>query len=330
MKRVLYHYGSARYDTGSPRALGAMIDLLDRSRYEPLFLGPDRGPLADELRRREVGIIPGRRAAPASYRAPVTSARYILRQVRLLKEQRIDLVHVNEFGWNQDLVMAGRLVGIPVILHIHNAEDIYWKNLHWLAARRILMPSAAHEAAVRGFHRIRRKTRVLYNSVDLQRFRNGHSIRDALGLAQAAVVVLTVAQILHGKGIDVVIDVAEATRQDHPDAVFLIAGPDGGGEQEYAARMRRVVAEKKLEARVRFLGSRDDIPDLLASSDLLPPHPSGGIWTRRPRGHGGGRTRGGQRCRGNPGDHFRPRRRNRGRRGECPWLRRAHCHAPGR
>jgi glycosyltransferase involved in cell wall biosynthesis len=269
MKRVLYHYGSAHYDTGSPRALVSMIDLIDRSRYEPLFLGPDQGPLVDELRRRDVAVIPGRRAAPVSYHAPVASARLILKQIRLLKEQRIDLVHVNEFGWNQDLVIAGRLTGIPVVLHIHNADEIYWKNINWLVARRILMPSAAHEHAVRGFHRIRRKTRVLYNSVDLQRFRNGRSIRESLGLAQAAVVVLTVAQIRHGKGIDVVINVADATREAHPDAVFLIAGPDGVGEKEYADRMRRLVHEKKLEGRVRFLGSRDDIPDLLASSDVF-------------------------------------------------------------
>jgi glycosyltransferase involved in cell wall biosynthesis len=269
MKRVLYHYGSAHYDTGSPRALVAMIDLLDRSRFEPLFLGPDQGTLADELRGRDVSIISGGRAAAVSYRAPVASVRLILKQIRLLKEQRIDLVHVNEFGWNQDLVMAGWLAGIPVILHIHNAEEIYWQNLHWLAATRVLMPSAAHEAALRGFHRIRRKTRVLYNSVDLQRFRNGCSIRDSLGLPQTVVVVLTVAQIRHGKGIDVVIDVADATREAHPDAVFLIAGPDGIDEKEYADTMRRIVGEKKLEKRVRFLGSRDDIPDLLASSDLF-------------------------------------------------------------
>jgi glycosyltransferase involved in cell wall biosynthesis len=269
VKRVLYHYGSAHYDTGSPRALVAMIDLLDRSRYEPLFLGPDQGPLADELRRREVAIIPGRRAAAVSYRAPVASARYILKQVRLLREQRIDLVHVNEFGWNQDLVIAGRLAGIPVILHIHNAEQIYWQNLHWLAATRVLMPSAAHEGAVRGFHRIRRKTQVLHNSVDFRRFGRGRRIRHQLGLPETSVVVLTIGQVCHRKGIDVVIDVADCTREAHPDAVFIIAGPDAVGEKDYAEKMRRIVKEKKLEERLRFLGSRDDIPDLLASSDLF-------------------------------------------------------------
>jgi glycosyltransferase involved in cell wall biosynthesis len=269
MKRVLYHYGSAHYDTGSPRALVSMIGLLDRSRWEPLFLGPDQGPLADELRRRNVTIISGQRAAPLSYRSPRATARSILKQIRLLKEHRIDLVHVNEFGWNQDLVIAGRLAAIPVILHIHNAEEICWKNLHWLAATCVLMPSAAHESAVRGFHRIARKTRVLHNSVDFQRIGHGRRIRDQLDLPETSVVVLTIAQVCYRKGIDVVIEVAERTRGVHPDTVFLIAGPDGVGEKEYAERMRQLVSQKGLEGRVRFLGSRDDIPDLLASSDLF-------------------------------------------------------------
>jgi glycosyltransferase involved in cell wall biosynthesis len=269
MKRILYHYGSAHYDTGSPRSLTAMIDLLDRARYEPLFLGPGEGPLVDELRRRDVAIIPGERARAVSYRAPVASARLIRAQFHLLKDWRIDLVHVNEFGWNQDLVLAGWFSGIPVILHIHNAEEVHWTNLHWLASGRILIPSEAHKDMVGGFHRISSKTAVQYNPVDLEQFANGRPIREQLGVPTEALVVLTVAQIRHGKGIDIVIDVADRTRERYPDVIFLIAGPDALDEMHYAEQMRGRVRERGLTQRVRFLGSRSDIPDLLASSDLF-------------------------------------------------------------
>jgi glycosyltransferase involved in cell wall biosynthesis len=61
-----------------------------------------------------------------------------------------------------------------------------------------------------------------------------------------------------------------------PEAVFLIAGPQGGngfrntisGRAVYEKRVRSSIPQR-LENRIRFLGIRNDIPELLAASDVL-------------------------------------------------------------
>jgi glycosyltransferase involved in cell wall biosynthesis len=52
--------------------------------------------------------------------------------------------------------------------------------------------------------------------------------------------------------------------------LFLIVGPDGAGEEQFAAEMRaQALEDPALRTRVRFLGPRQDIPELLKSIDLF-------------------------------------------------------------
>lgn len=61
---------------------------------------------------------------------------------------------------------------------------------------------------------------------------------------------------------------ARRLRGDH--LVFVIVGPDGTGEEQFATQMRaQAVEDPALRNRVRFLGSREDIPEFLKSLDLF-------------------------------------------------------------
>jgi glycosyltransferase involved in cell wall biosynthesis len=50
---------------------------------------------------------------------------------------------------------------------------------------------------------------------------------------------------------------------------FVIVGRARIGEEAFAARIMRAAEEPALQNRVRFLGRRADIPDLLASMDIF-------------------------------------------------------------
>ena len=50
-----------------------------------------------------------------------------------------------------------------------------------------------------------------------------------------------------------------------PDAVLLLAGRDGTRSEA----LRTMVDESRLHANVRFLGVRDDVPDLLCAADAF-------------------------------------------------------------
>ncbi len=274
-QRILYSYSlTGRWtkgrhdDRGSPKALLSVVDLLDRDSYEPWFLAAGEGPLIDTMRARDVHIIHGD-VASLSRRRPLWSLQRLQRQRRLLRDGRVDLVHYNAFGWNTDLVLAAALEGIPVILHVHLPGEVHWHNLNRLAAKRVVTVSHAHAENIKGLHRVRGKHSVLYNSVDITRFAKGHDIRPTLGLQVDDFIVGIVAQICPGKGIAEFLDVAERLIPRHPRGHFLVVGPTQPGSEDFAAAMMARADTPPFDGRIHFLGSRQDIPDLLASMDLF-------------------------------------------------------------
>lgn len=267
--RILYYYSSSQFDTGSPKALAGMIDALDRSRHEPLFLTPEReGPLPAALAARGVELIDGA-ATEISWRRPLRAAAAIGRAAALLRACRADVLHVNEFGWNLDIVLAAPLAKVPVILHVHNPLSVAAQNLNRLAATRVVFVSEAHRAATGHLERIAERSLVLHNPVDIDQFAAGRSIRASLGLAADDVVVATVCQITPNKALDVLLDVARVLVPRWPRLHFVVAGRAGVGHEAYAEGILGAAGAPDLAGRVHFLGSRDDVPDVLASADAF-------------------------------------------------------------
>ena len=267
-RRVLYFYPHRHLDTGSPMVLLRMIDLLDRRRFTPLFLATGEGPLVTALRERGVEIVKGT-LNELTPRAPIDGARGIMRQRALLRDRAIDLIHLNQFGWNQDLVVAAWLSRVPVVLHVHHREHVGFQNLNRLIAKRVIVVSEAHKSNVTGFSRIRHKCDVLYNPVDVEVYGSGRSIRPALGLRSEDFVIGTIAQIQHLKGIDLLLETARRVLAERDDVTFLHVGPPGRNEAEFARTMKERARAAEFRGRVQFLGARTDVPDLLASMDVL-------------------------------------------------------------
>jgi len=245
-----------------------VVDLLDRDSYEPWFLAAGEGPLIETLRARDDRIMRGD-ITSITRKRPLWSLQRLRRQRRLLRDGRVDLVHYNAFGWNTDVVLAAALEGIPVILHVHNPGEVRWQNLNRLAAKRIVTVSHAHAKNIEGLHRIRGKHSVLYNSVDIARFARGRDIRTTLGLQKSDFVVGIVAMICPGKGIEEFLDVAERLIAGHSHVHFLLIGPTQPEAEDFAAAMLARANTPQFYGRIHFLGSRQDIPDLLACMDVF-------------------------------------------------------------
>lgn len=266
--KVIYHYSGDKVDTGSPRALLQMIDSLDRVRFQPAFIGPGAGPLIDELHKRDIETIDSE-VTSASWRVPIkTIAR--LREKRLLLEKLgADIVHVNEPGWNSDIVLAAGSAGIPVALHLHNPQTVFRRNLNFAIARRVFLCSEGQIREIVNFRRIKDKAIILHNAVDIEFFANGRPIRENLGLTKDAIVIGTVAQISHRKGIDVFLDAGQRLLDKGHVLKFVIVGPKAAREEEYFDSIMNRAGQGGLKDNVIYLGSRADIPDIMASLDLF-------------------------------------------------------------
>ena len=176
---------------------------------------------------------------------------------------------MNQFGWNEDVVIAAKLIGIPVVLHCHNGGRILKNNLNLRCANRVLTCSKKVQQDIVNFDLVSSKSEVLYNLVDCDKYRKGKSIRVELNIPQDSLVVGTVAQISHRKGIDIFIEAAEKSLDKHPNTIFVVVGPDAKNEDDYVRGIKKRIQEKDLVNNVRLLGSRQDIPDIMATIDIF-------------------------------------------------------------
>lgn len=89
--------------------------------------------------------------------------------------------------------------------------------------------------------------------------------RRALGLSDTAEVLLTVGRQEHQKGQKYLLEAVAAVARSRPNLRLLVAGREGNATGELLSIRDRL----RLSDRIRFLGHREDVPDLLAAADLF-------------------------------------------------------------
>jgi glycosyltransferase involved in cell wall biosynthesis len=104
---------------------------------------------------------------------------------------------------------------------------------------------------------------VIHNGTDLPDIRASRAdVRRKLGLSDGEVAVLFAGRLEAQKRADIFIESLALAQREHPSVVGLIAG-NGALESE----LRRQAQDTA--ANVRFLGRREDMPELIAAADVL-------------------------------------------------------------
>jgi glycosyltransferase involved in cell wall biosynthesis len=108
---------------------------------------------------------------------------------------------------------------------------------------------------------------VINNGVDVGRYRltvDRAAVRRGLGLSEDERAIVVVATLKEQKGHRYLIEAAAGLTGQFPTARFLFVG-DGELRQE----LERQIAAHGLAQRVHLLGTRQDVPELLAAADLF-------------------------------------------------------------
>jgi glycosyltransferase involved in cell wall biosynthesis len=253
---------------GAETLLVDLIRRMDRERFAPeLCCLKYRGPLGDVL-ADEVPTFSGLLAHKYDFAV-------LGRLARLLRRRRINAVVT--VGTGGDKMFWGRLaawrVGVPVIcsaLHSTGLPDhVEWPNRLLAPVTDAFIAVAEPHARYLAEHEgcPARKVRVIPNGVDPDRFHPrwpNASIRRALGLADDTPVVGIVAALRPEKRHDRFLRCAAMIRKEIPRARFLVVG-DGPGRAE----LESLAHELALDGSVRFLGTRDDVPEVLSVVDVL-------------------------------------------------------------
>src|SRR5262249_51653791 len=111
-----------------------------------------------------------------------------------------------------------------------------------------------------------------YDGLDLRRFRPQRSraeVRTALGIEPAHLAIGMAANIQPWKGQDVTLRAMAALAARFPDLTAVFAGGVVRGAEWYQAALDDFAPAQGLVPRVRFLGSRSDVPDLVNAVDVV-------------------------------------------------------------
>jgi glycosyltransferase involved in cell wall biosynthesis len=171
------------------------------------------------------------------------------------------------------------MVGIPVRVLMHHTPELRrqynWKGrlLESLAFRAVSHTIFTSEGDRRtGAARDRispERSTAIYYGLHLGDFRAAPAceraaVRSELGLPSDSRVIINAARLVPQKRHRDLIDAAALVLQQHRNAVFLIAG-----EGESRADLEQYIDARGLQGLVRLLGHRNDVPRLLAASDLF-------------------------------------------------------------
>jgi len=289
MKILFYnHTGQV---SGAERVLQMILTRVDRECYDCVVACPEKSRLIGLMndagqRTRGLRLLEARFTwRPDRLVRYLLSFAQVIRDGRaLVKEEAPDVVHANSI--RAGIVMASATIGLPVPV-IWHAHDILPRHplstlVRLFAAassrNRILAVSNAVAKRFRGnvlkpFAK-RVPIRVVHNAVDLEKFQPnktaGSEARARLGLTNAQPVIGIVGQLTPRKGQLELIETFAEVARELPKAVLLVVGePLFNRDQEYAEQLQEAAASLGIGDRIKFLGARNDVAQLMQALDAL-------------------------------------------------------------
>jgi glycosyltransferase involved in cell wall biosynthesis len=270
---LFLHSSAGRY--GADRQLLALASGLDRRRFTPVAVLPERGELADLLEEAgvETVVAPltvlrraelGPRTAWALLRPGVSELE------SLARERGAALVHSN----TSVIVSGRRLARRLSIPHVQHVRELYPRvPLAWplwrrrlLAADRLVCVSRAVAAQFPGSQRVV----VVHDGLPstTQRGRRADA-RAALGLGEDTFAVAVLGRVSAWKGQDVLARALAEPPLASIGAVGLVAGAPWPGVHGPGAKLERLRQTLALGDRLRVLGFQADPGMLLGAVDAV-------------------------------------------------------------
>jgi glycosyltransferase involved in cell wall biosynthesis len=145
------------------------------------------------------------------------------------------------------------------------ANDILWRFVD----KFLINSERTRDRFVRLTRTALQRTEVQYNGLDRARFLppNQHELRcrtrSQLGLSDEHQVITIIGRLRPEKNHLLLFRAAEHLRTEFPELRVLVVG-----EGDLEPSLRQWVTEHGTEQTIRFLGRREDVPDLLAAADL--------------------------------------------------------------
>jgi glycosyltransferase involved in cell wall biosynthesis len=275
MANILYISHSGSIIGGGESQLYHLVRNLDTSRYRPIVVCPDDGVFVEKLRSekiptyvlplpawRKVRTIPFRRVAVKCL-------------IRLVESNDIRIIHTSDLWMNYYVWKVSQRTGVRTVSHVRNllsAERVH-KYLFDKIDSIISISNQLRQPLVQAGIPIE-KIHTIYNGVDLSEFtcdipKTNVLRRDFEPLCDLLVGI--VGRIEPFKGQREFLQAAVEVLKVRQDVTFFLIGASHAelGQGAYLEEIKHFIHEHDVTKYIVFTGFRTDMPDIMASLDIL-------------------------------------------------------------
>lgn len=287
MRRILYFNPMERIG-GSELSLLELLARLDRKRYEPVVIAPDEGAFLDAVRKLNIETrvvhfpqsfkkTDKRAWSPGSLKnvAWMWQVPSVINSViKVIRNEKIDLVHTNGIKAHFLGGAAARLDRCPVVWHIR--EHLYpGKITGYLKKLSREWPSKIicnSNFTASGFPDESPVT-VVYNGVDTKKFKptdTRYQVCNRFGISSDSLIVAMAGHFAPVKGQEQFIRMVALLKTEYPDIKGVIAGEEAYfSTGDYEAKLKSLTAELGVENEVVFAGFIGELQNLMNASDVF-------------------------------------------------------------
>ncbi|MEN8205339.1 MAG: glycosyltransferase [Pseudomonadota bacterium] len=195
--------------------------------------------------------------------------------VRIIRQEKIDVLHVHQYATSNFGRVAGKITGVPVVLHIHGPDlhyPAYQKVADRLLANAVDCALAVSESARQECIRNRSikpvRITTLPNGVPLEKFtplsdEASRALKEHWSIPADSLVIGTVTRLHVEKGNRFFLEAAAQVLEQIPKACFVLAG-DG----PLLGQLGELANKLGIQDNVIFAGFQDDVVGLLSMFDV--------------------------------------------------------------
>ena len=286
--KVAYLDHAADVGGGAEEALVDVLRFVDRSRVEPVLIVAERTdwlrgvdlegveivrlfPESEELLERSRDTLGHVRSNLRSLLASIGPVRQVARE---LKRHRVDIVHTNSLKTHVLGGLAARLAKRPLVWDVRDILDPgparkLLLRVAWMTRPHIV---AMSDAVAKFLEPAQCATTVVHGGRSPEHFVKAApspALRAELGLTEDNEVLTVIARLTPWKGHMVLLDAFRAVQVERPQARLLVIGAPTFWEETYLHELQERAGELGCAEAIRWLGFRDDIPELLGISDVM-------------------------------------------------------------
>ncbi|MCD6328045.1 glycosyltransferase family 4 protein [bacterium] len=253
---------------GAERVVLQTVSHIDRSRFSPIVIAPREEKFSRELRRRHAEVeLLDLEKLKRDCRLVFPVLLTLSRLIKIIKRERIDIIHANSLWTLKFSTIASIMSGRPLVAMIHAYPKIHsrLKRFVHILTRRFCYARASSVVAVSQALRVAliedkapsEKTIVIPNGLSPEWF--AEPVSSPKGEAKT---ILTVGRLHPGKGQQVFLKAAAIVKESLPNTRFVVAG------NEYKTSLEELGFRHTLDSLVQELGISDSVEFTGYVSDL--------------------------------------------------------------